>query len=179
MTSERPDLGPGCLQVYTGDGKGKTTASLGLALRAAGAGLKVFFCQFLKGQEYSELEGLKRFQDLVTVKRFGGEKFIRGEPDEEDRRMAREGLEAALEVLTSGSHDLVVLDEASLLPHFQLCTLEALLSLVDARPDGVELVITGRNAPPELIDRADLVTEMKEVKHYYARGVQARKGIEK
>ena len=179
MASDRSDLGKGYLQVYTGHGKGKTTAALGLALRAAGAGLTVFFCQFLKGREYSELEALRRFDDLVTLKRFGSEKFIRGEPDEEDRKMAREGLDASRAALVSGDHDVVVLDELSILLHFDLCTLEDLLSLADARPAGVELIITGRNAPPELIDRADLVTEMKEVKHYFARGVQARKGIEK
>jgi cob(I)alamin adenosyltransferase len=173
------ELGRGYLQVYTGNGKGKTTAALGLALRAAGAGLKVFIGQFLKGRDYAELEALKRFDDLVTLKRFGGEKFIRGEPDEEDKRMAREGLAASREALASGNHDVVVLDEVAILLHFKLCTLEELLALADARPQGVELVITGRNAPPELIDRADLVTEMKEIKHYYTQGVQARRGIEK
>ncbi|MHC4778679.1 MAG: cob(I)yrinic acid a,c-diamide adenosyltransferase [Planctomycetota bacterium] len=179
MADERGDLGPGYVHVYTGNGKGKTTAALGLALRAVGAGLPVFMAQFLKGQKYSELDAAARLHDLLTLNQYGGERFIRGEPTEEDIRLAREGLAKAGEVLASRKYRIVILDEAVICPALGLFTLEELLALVDSKPQGVELVLTGRNAPPELIDRADLVTEMVEIKHYFEKGVQARKGIEK
>ncbi|HRU07405.1 MAG TPA: cob(I)yrinic acid a,c-diamide adenosyltransferase [Candidatus Brocadiia bacterium] len=168
----------GCVQVYTGGGKGKTTAALGLALRAAGAGLRVFFCQFLKGRPTSEIAAMERFKDLVTVRRFGACRFVRGQPSAEDLDAARQGLEAAREALTSGRHDVVILDETCSTVRWGLLTKGDLLSLVDAKPRAVELVFTGRDAPQELVDRADLVTEMREVKHYYRQGVAARVGIE-
>ena len=177
-TSPTPHWPRGCVQVYTGDGKGKTTAALGLALRAAGAGLKVFIAQFAKGRHSSEHDALRRLDDLITLKQFGTGRFIQGELTDADVAAAAEGLRQAREALTSGSYSVVILDEANIATHFGLFSVEDLLGLIDAKPERVELVITGRKADPRVIDRADLVTEMREVKHYSANGVQARTGIE-
>jgi cob(I)alamin adenosyltransferase len=168
----------GYVQVYTGDGKGKTTAALGLALRAAGAGLKVYFGQFIKSRTYSEVIALERWSDLITLEQFGRGCFIRGEPSREDIDVAKRALEAITAALTSGKYDLVVADEANVAFKCRLVSEEALLDLIDARPPDVELVLTGRGAPQAVMDRADLVTEMKPIKHYYTQGVLARKGIE-
>lgn len=168
----------GYVHVYTGDGKGKTTAALGLALRAAGAGFKVWIGQFVKGSEYSEHTALKRFEDLITIKQFGRSCFIKSEPEPEDIKVARKGLEEAGKIIVSGEYQMVILDEACIALHFNLFTTEELLGIIDKKLQNVELIITGRNAPREVIDAADLVTEMREVKHYYSKGVQARKGIE-
>ena len=167
----------GRVHVYTGDGKGKTTAALGLALRAAGAGLRVFVAQFAKGTACSELAALERFSDLVTVEQYGRGTFIR-EPTEEDVRAARDGLACARRALISGEFRVVILDEANIATHFGLLPVDDLLDLIDTRPADVELVLTGRRADPRLIDKADLVTEMREIKHYYTNGVKARTGIE-
>ena len=169
----------GYVQVYTGDGKGKTTAALGLALRAAGAGLRTYIGQFVKGMQYSELESLKRFSDLITIRQYGRDCFIYKDPEEEDIRVAREGLSQAREAINSGNYDLVILDEVTIALYYNLFTVDELLKVIQGRPEGVELVITGRKADPRLIEIADLVTEMKEIKHYYEKGVQARDGIEK
>jgi cob(I)alamin adenosyltransferase len=168
----------GYVQVYTGDGKGKTTAALGLALRAAGAGLRVFFAQFVKGMDYSELHALERHSDLITLRQYGRRCFILGEPEEEDRHSARMGLAEAKAEMLSGRYQVVVLDEASIAVFFELFSIDDLLDVVEARPTGVELVITGRRADERLLAAADLVTEMREIKHYYQKGVTARKGIE-
>ncbi|MGI5818973.1 MAG: cob(I)yrinic acid a,c-diamide adenosyltransferase [Armatimonadota bacterium] len=167
----------GYVQVYTGDGKGKTTAAFGLALRAAGAGLRVFIAQFVKGMEYSELHALKRHPE-IEVRRYGRDCFIDREPEPEDLEAARKGLAEARDELASGGWDVVILDEANIATHFGLFPVEELLALIAEKPEGVELVITGRRADPRVIEAADLVTEMREVKHYYARGVPCRKGIE-
>jgi len=170
----------GYIQVYTGDGKGKTTAALGLAIRAAGAGLRTYIAQFIKGMKYSELDSLKRFEDTVTVKQCGRGCFIRGEPTQEDIDAARAGLEEASRAMASGEYNLVILDEVNVATHFELIPLEDLIQFLDAKPEAVELVLTGRRAHPQVLERADLVTEMREVKHYYAeQGVKARVGIEK
>jgi cob(I)alamin adenosyltransferase len=168
----------GYVQVYTGDGKGKTTAALGLALRAAGAGLKVLIAQFVKGQPYSELNAIAHFSDLITLKQYGRQRFIRNTPEPEDIRVAREGLEEVRHLLISGEYNVVILDEANIAVHYRLFSVEQLLELIDAKPEDVELIITGRYADNRIVEKADLVTEMKEVKHYYKRGVEARKGIE-
>ena len=168
----------GYIHVYTGDGKGKTTAAFGLALRAAGAGLKVWIAQFVKGCEYSEHNALKRFEDLITIKQFGRSCFIQSEPELEDIKLARAGLEEAGKAISSGEYQIILLDEACIAIHFKLFTTEELLKVIDKKPLYSEIIITGRNAPQGLIDVADLVTEMREVKHYYTKGVQARKGIE-
>ena len=168
----------GYIHVYTGDGKGKTTAAFGLALRAAGAGLKVWIAQFVKGQEYSEHSALKRFEDLITIKQFGRSCFIQSAPEPEDIQHARAGLEEAGKVIASGEYQVVILDEACIAIYFKLFTTEELLNVINKKPTNLEIIITGRNASSELIDAADLVTEMKEIKHYYNNGVAARKGIE-
>jgi len=169
----------GYIQVYTGNGKGKTTAAFGLALRAAGAGMKVFISQFVKGMEYSELEAIKRFDDLITLKQFGRGCFIYEKPEEEDIKLAAAGLKETKEIIISGKYDLVILDEANIAVYYNLFSAQDLLNVMDKKPEQVELVITGRYADPKVIERADLVTEMKEIKHYYSNGVTARRGIEK
>jgi len=169
----------GYVQVYTGNGKGKTTAAFGLALRAAGAGLKVFIAQFVKGMRYSELESIKRFSDLITLKQYGRGCFINQDPTEDDIQLVKAGLDEVRETILSGEYQLVILDEANIAVHYNLFTADDLVELIDVRPDGVELVITGRYAHQMVLDKADLVTEMREVKHYYSQGVMAREGIEK
>lgn len=168
----------GYVQIYTGNGKGKTTAAFGLALRAAGAELPVFIAQFLKGGNYSEIRAFKRFEDLITVRQYGRGGFIHGNPTEDDVRAANEGLAEVRIQLNSGNYKVVILDEAVMATFFDLFPVEDLLALIDGKPEEVELIITGRSADPRLIERADLVTEMCEVKHYYAVGVPAREGIE-
>jgi cob(I)alamin adenosyltransferase len=168
----------GYVHVYTGNGKGKTTAALGLALRAAGAGWKVFFAQFAKGMPTSEQAALERFTDRITIRQYGQPHFIRRGPSQKDTDQAQCGLAECRAAIASGQYRLVILDEANLGPTLRLFPVEELLALVDARPDSVELVLTGRGADRRLLDRADLVTEMQEIKHYYRQGVLARTGIE-
>ncbi len=169
----------GYVQVYTGDGKGKTTAALGLSLRAAGAGLRVYIAQFIKMGDYSEIKALKRFEDLITIEQFGKGRFIKGKPCPEDITEANKGLDKVRTIMQSGSYDVIVLEEANPAVHVDLFPVRELIELIDKKPDNLELVITGRNADPLLIEKADLVTEMKPIKHYYDQGVQARIGIEK
>jgi cob(I)alamin adenosyltransferase len=168
----------GLVQIYTGNGKGKTTAALGLSLRAAGRGLKVFIAQFVKGMFYGELEALKRFAPQITLHQYGRKCFIRDEPTEEDVRLAREGWQEIRDVLKSAKYDLLILDEIGIAIHYRLISLEEVEELLRSKPDSVELVLTGRKIPEALYEQADLVTEMREIKHYYNAGVQARKGIE-
>jgi cob(I)alamin adenosyltransferase len=169
----------GYVQVYTGAGKGKTTAALGLAMRAAGAGIRVFIAQFVKGMKYSELNAIERFSDLITIKQYGRDCFIYQVPKDEDILAAREGLREVKDIVFSGLYPLVILDEASIASYYNRFSLEEVLELIDKKPETVELVLTGRNAHPSIMERADLVTEMREVKHYYAKGVQARTGIQR
>lgn len=171
----------GYIQVYTGNGKGKTTAALGLALRAAGRGLRTYIAQFLKGQPTGEIEAAKRLAGLIHIDQFGREGFItvKDGPDDEDIARAKAGLARALEAMLSGDYRIVVLDEINTAVHFNILPEKDVLDLLDKRPAGIELVLTGRYAPSSFIDRADLVTEMKEIKHYFDRGVKAREGIEK
>ena len=154
----------GYVQVYTGDGKGKTTASFGLALRAAGAGLPVFIGQFAKGTHYSELDAFRRFTDLIELRQFGAGGFIRGQPSDEDRAAAAEGLAEVRRVFAAGRHRLVIMDEANIATHFGLFSVAELLALIEEKPANVELVLTGRRADPRIVARADLVTEMREIK---------------
>jgi cob(I)alamin adenosyltransferase len=170
----------GYVQVYTGEGKGKTTAAFGLALRAVGAGLKVYFAQFVKGTKYSECHAVEKYLSaFITMKQYGMGYFVEREPDDKDRRMAAEGLREIKEIMCSGKYDVIILDEANIAVYYELFSLEDLLGFIDAKPANIELVITGRHADPKVIEKADLVTEMKEIKHYYHNGVEARKGIEK
>ena len=169
----------GYIQVYTGNGKGKTTAALGLAIRAAGAGLKVFIAQFIKMGDYSEIKALKRFKDLITVEQFGSGRFIKGKPSASDIEAARKGLEKIKAAFTSGQHNVVIMEEANVATKVGLLSVEDILEIIVEKPKDVELVITGRGADSRIIENADLVTEMKEVKHYFQKGVKARIGIEK
>jgi cob(I)alamin adenosyltransferase len=169
----------GYIQIYTGNGKGKTTAALGLAIRAAGAGLNVFIAQFIKMGEYSEIHALKRFSDLITIEQYGRGRFIKGKPSPEDIEAAGRGLERIKNIMDLRDHHVIILEEANVAVTCGLFSVEDLLKIIDKKPDDVEIVITGRDARPEIIERADLVTEMKEIKHYYQKGVKARVGIEK
>jgi cob(I)alamin adenosyltransferase len=169
----------GYVQVYTGDGKGKTTAALGLAIRAAGAGFKVFIAQFLKKGDYSEIKALERFSDLITVEQFGLGRFVRGKPAPEDIEAARKGMEIIKKILASGKHQMVILDEANVAAVCGLVSIDDLLAVIEQKPPHVELILTGRGAAPQVIERADLVSEVIAIKHYFNNGVKARIGIEK
>lgn len=175
----RGDRRRGYVHLYTGSGKGKTTAALGLALRAAGHGLRVYVGQFLKGRECGEHRALVN-HPLITVEQFGADGFVTlDQSDASDLRAAAErGLEHCWEAALLGAYDVVVLDEVDVATAFGLLSTDDVLALVEARPRHVELVLTGRHAPERLVDRADLVTEMREVKHYYRDGVLSRPGIE-
>jgi cob(I)alamin adenosyltransferase len=169
----------GLIHVYTGDGKGKTTAALGLALRAAGHGWRTFIGQFMKGQDYGELKATKYLGGQLVIQQFGKPTFIHiGRAMPEDVRMAREGLETARGAMLGGDYQLVVLDEINVALFFDLLTLEDVLEAIAAKPDAVELVLTGRGAPDAILACADYVTEMREIKHPYQQGIRARKGIE-
>ena len=191
----------GMIQVYTGNGKGKTTAAIGLSVRALGAGLRVMFLQFMKVKGSSEHRILEEFTPRLVLKTVGMPFFISPEgvlPAEEKKSLRHnvvvfpygnppadylaqinEGLDEAAEALSGGRYDLVVLDEINVALHFGLVSWERLAAILDSRAESTEVVLTGRGAPQELIDKADLVTEMKEVRHYYrTRGLGARKGIE-
>jgi len=169
----------GYVQVYTGNGKGKTTAALGLSIRAAGAGLKVFIAQFIKMGEYSEIKALKKFSGQITVEQFGLGRFIKGNPSVEEIEAASKGLEKVKTILASGEHQVIILEEANVAVKIGLFSAQDLLDIIASKPENVELVITGRGADSRIIEKADLVTEMKEIKHYFQKGVAGRVGIEK
>lgn len=176
---EQRRFSKGYVQVYTGDGKGKTTAALGLALRASGHGLRTYIGQFMKGQRYGELEAL-RDNPYITLEQYGDVHHIYEDSvTTDDVARARRGLKLAREAMHSGQYDIVVLDEVIVSIWFGLLETEDVLAFLDERPEEVEVVLTGRRAPQELIDRAHLVTEMRPVKHYYEQGVVARPGIER
>lgn len=171
----------GLVQVYTGDGKGKTTAALGLAFRAAGHGFRSYIGQFLKGQLSGEGQAARKLQPLITIEQFGRKKFIKVTEDfeEEDYRLAEEGLKKCLKAMLSGQYQIVVLDEINVAMNLGLIKEEEIQKFLDQKPEGVEIVLTGRYAAQAIMERADLVTEMVCRKHYYDQGVRARKGIEK
>jgi len=171
----------GYIQVYTGDGKGKTTAALGLALRAAGHGMKVYIGQFLKGQIYGELLSVKKLSPLIKIEQFGRRGFIHvtRNPDEEDIKRAKRGLKKCLEAMLSKKYRIIILDEINVAVDFNLLSQEEVHKFLDQKPVEVEIILTGRFAPASILKRADLVTEMKEKKHYYQKGVRARDGIER
>ena len=174
-------IGKGYIQVYTGNGKGKTTAALGLSLRAAGHGLRTVIIQFMKGWiDYGELKGVEMLSPYVEIHQAGRDTFVhRKDPDPEDVRLAREGLELARNTILGKRADIVVLDEINCAVDFGLLPVTEVLDLLRRKPEGMEILLTGRGAPPEFLELADLVTEMREVKHYYAKGVDARVGVER
>ncbi|TWJ18795.1 cob(I)yrinic acid a,c-diamide adenosyltransferase [Geobacter argillaceus] len=174
-------LEQGCVQVYTGNGKGKTTAALGLALRAVGRELMVCIVQFMKGGgPYGEHLVAERLAPYLTIVTTGRKGWVKQDgPAAEDRQLAEEGLVLAREILTGGTYDLVILDEINGAVAYGLLDVEPVLELIRLKPSRVELVLTGRNAHEKIIEAADLVTEMREIKHYYKAGVPARVGIEK
>ena len=170
----------GYIQVYTGNGKGKTTAAIGQAIRAAGFGLKIYFAQFMKEYPYSELESLKLLKEWITIEQYGKDDFVyRKElPNDEEVSRAKQGLDIAYKKMISNKFDLIILDEILVTVYFKLFKEEDIFPFIDDKPENVELILTGRYCPQSIIDKADLVTEMKEVKHYYTQGVLSRKGIE-
>jgi len=168
----------GYVHIYTGDGKGKTTAAFGLAIRASGAGLKVYIGQFVKGNIYNEIMAVNKSLPNVTVKQYGAGCFIFSTPTEKDKEAANQGLLEMKKIIAEGKYDLVILDEVNIALYFRFIDIEDLLEIILNKPVHIELVLTGRYAPSELIAHADLVTEMKEIKHYYQQGIEARKGIE-
>jgi cob(I)alamin adenosyltransferase len=168
----------GYLQVYTGNGKGKTTAAIGLGVRAAGAGLRVIMVQFMKGRRYSELDALRNIPNF-EVHQHGRDEFVsKDHPEQIDIDLAREGLSHAERAIMSSKYDLVILDELNVALDFGLVPISEVVNILRTRPRHVEVVITGRYAPKEILELADLVTEMKEMLHFYNNGVKARKGIE-
>lgn len=168
----------GCIHIYTGNGKGKTTAAFGQALRAVGAGMKVFIAQFVKGKSYSEIEAVEEFLPSIKIKQYGLGCFIVNEPTQKDIDAARAGLLEVSKIMQSGEYEMIILDEANIALYYKLFTVEELTGVLDKKKDETEIIITGRYAPEKLIEYADLVSDMREVKHYYQRGIEARKGIE-
>ncbi|NLW07016.1 MAG: cob(I)yrinic acid a,c-diamide adenosyltransferase [Clostridia bacterium] len=172
-------LEQGLLQVYTGNGKGKSTAAFGLALRAAGRGLKVKIVQFLKKPDYGEHRALERLKPEIEIKSFGCKGFIRrGEVKPQDYQQAAKALEYARQAMHSGQADIIILDEINVALDYGLLDEAEVLALLQSRPQNVEVILTGRNASQKIVAAADLVTEMCEIKHPYTKGVSARKGIE-
>jgi len=173
-------LEQGFIQIYTGNGKGKTTAAIGQAVRAAGFGLKTYIAQFMKEYPYNELRSLNHLKNRITIEQFCGDEFVYKKelPRKEDLAKAKKGLQTAKEKMLSGEYDLIILDEAIVAIYFKLIETEELIEIIKLKPEKVELILTGRYCPEELIKLADLVTDMKEVKHYYQKGITSRKGIE-
>jgi len=171
---------PGYVQIYTGNGKGKTTAALGLALRAAGHGLKTIMVQFMKGQHYSELESVKLLGEFINIEQFGHPQFCRltDPPDAVDVERAQAAIRRVHEIIDRKLCNILILDESVTAVMFKLVSEDQLFEIMETKPSSMELVLTGRGASQSIIDAADLVTEMKDIKHYYNKGVQARKGIE-
>lgn len=167
----------GKIHLYTGNGKGKTTAAIGLAIRAVGSGKSVFIAQFVKGMHYSELEALKQF-DKIKIKQYGLDCFIKNQPTQKDIDVAKKGLNEIKKYINNKNVNVLILDELCIALHYKLFDFEDLHEILSQKDNGMEIVITGRYASKELIKTADLVTEMKEIKHYYNNGVIARKGIE-
>lgn len=190
----------GLIQVYTGEGKGKTTCSLGLSLRAVGQGYKIYMIQFMKSGDTGELFSVKKYIPNMTIVQFGKEAITdkqlkmfefdgQGDldgaggkynflPDEAEKEPARRALEHAFNVINSGDHNIVVLDEINCAMHKGLIPIESVLKLINEKPEHVELILTGRNAPHQIIERADLVSEIMMRKHPWEKGIDARRGIE-
>ncbi|MCF8240743.1 MAG: cob(I)yrinic acid a,c-diamide adenosyltransferase [Melioribacteraceae bacterium] len=174
------DLSKGYIQVYTGNGKGKTSAALGSALRAAGAGLKIHITQFMKDFPYSERKSLEKFAGLIDINFVGKDEFVfkKENPPESEIELAKSALQSASSKMQSGKFNMIILDEIFVAVFFKLLTEEDVIEFIKSRPENIELILTGRYCPESIIKLADLVTEMKEVKHYYQQGVISRKGID-
>jgi len=194
----------GLVHVITGDGKGKTTSSLGLALRAIGHGLKVYIIQFMKGEDTGEIFAIKKYIPNIGIVPYGrmalkdeqtkvfhydggdaekeigppGGKYYYFPPDDKEEEPSRRAMEHAFHIVNSGDYDVIVLDEVNCVLDKDIVPMEALLKLIEGKPKNVELILTGRGAPQELLEKADYVNEIKSVKHPYDRGILARKGIE-
>lgn len=173
-------LEKGYIQIYTGNGKGKSTAAIGQAVRAAGYGLRTYIAQFMKEYPYNELKSLELLSEWITIEQFAGDDFVyRKElPSKVEMDKARRGLETAKAKMLKGQYDLIILDEILVSIHFGLFNDEEVMTFMKMKPDNVELILTGRYCPDKILDAADLVTEMKVIKHYYQEGVLARRGIE-
>ena len=170
----------GLIQVYTGNGIGKTTAALGLALRAVGHGMKVLMIQFMKGDPSGELESSKKLSPYLTLKQTGRKTFVsKSNADPKDLQLAQEGFSMARKALQNREYDIVILDEINLAIDYGLIPVKNLLQLMESKPDTVEFILTGRNVKREIVEKADLVTDMVDRKHYYDKGVPAREGIER
>lgn len=176
IRNKRLEGGDRLIQVYTGEGKGKTTAALGIALRAAGAGLKVYIAQFAKGTKCSEHNILNRISE-IKVEQFGSCRFIR-KPTSRDVKLARAGFKKVEKVILKKKYSVIILDEIIAALNLKLIDLQCLISLLKSAPSNIEIILTGRQAPSGILKIADLVSEIKEIKHYYRKGVKARKGIE-
>ena len=171
-------LEKGFIHIYTGNGKGKTTAAIGLGIRATGGGLKVYMIQFMKGRRYSEIDAIENMKNF-TVVQFGRDEFVSKEnPEQIDIDLARKGFEHSKEIIKNGEHDLIILDEINVAVDFKLIPLKDVLKLMDEKPEKVELVLTGRYSHPDMVKQADLVSEILEIKHPYQNGIQSRKGID-
>lgn len=168
----------GYIHVYTGAGKGKTTAALGLGMRAAGAGLQVHMVQFMKGRRYSEINTIETIKNF-TITQHGRDEFVSKEhPEKVDIDLAQQGFHYATAIIRDGKYDLIILDEINVAVDFNLIALGDVLGLIEAKPEELELVLTGRYAHPDIVRQADLVTEMLEIKHPYQQGILARRGID-
>jgi cob(I)alamin adenosyltransferase len=181
VKKKQKSLRRGYFQVYTGNGKGKTTATLGMAFRAAGHGMRTYIGQFMKGQVYGELKACRLLAPLIKIEQYGKKILMHAGdiPAADDIEMAKEGLRRAREAMLSGAYEIVVFDEINAAHFYHLITIDEMIETINMRPAHVEVIFTGRYAPPEIVATADLVTEMKEIRHYYQQGVGARKGIER
>jgi len=168
------------IQVYTGLGKGKTTAAVGQAVRAAGHGLKTLIVMFMKNYPYGEISTLEKLKDHIAVEQYGDDAFVlrREKPSPNDLAVARKALDRAETAMREKQFDIVILDEICVAHYFGLVTTEAVTNVLEKKPEEVELILTGRYCPPEWIEKADLVTDMTEIKHYYTDGITAREGFE-
>lgn len=165
------------IQLYTGHGKGKTTAAIGAAIRASGAGMNVFIAQFVKGMYYNELDVIKTIPN-ITLEQLGRDCFIEKEPTQADIDAAQQGWNKVKAIIHQNKHDMIILDELCIALYYKLLDLNDVLEVLKSIDKKNEIIITGRYAPDELVELADLVTKMREIKHYYNNGTQARKGIE-
>jgi cob(I)alamin adenosyltransferase len=169
----------GYIHIYTGDGKGKTTAAIGLAIRAAGYEMKTYIGQFMKGQHYGELTTL-RDHPCITIEQYGDIGCVhRKEITQKHIDQAQQGLKQARKAMHSHRYDIIILDEINVAVWFDLISTEDVIEFLNDRPENVEVILTGRRAPKAFLEMADLVSDVKEIKHYYKRGVKARTGIER